>query len=780
MKRPKIIIFWLLFLVIPVLLNAGEKVYNPRIGIVISKLSFEQRWGIVQMSAHGWTGVAHLAGLPYDNLFLEELSLVNPESYNAIIMTQCSHVERDKYPELLQWLEGYTSGGGNLIIDGLFADFDESGKKYQELHNEILPGIVQYGFYGDNSYRIKIINNQHKITDQFPNKVFVTQHLTNGVNGISFTNDGYPLLVVTNEENEYPYLSVRDNGTSRTMLISDFATYSGATSLFRNVHPQVFYKNELFNVLIRGLQWIVYGDIDVPIPAPQLSNANLTSVIRLDADASGNLESQIKTIDYLVNLANETGVVPLYAWVSSAATRAGWQELARLGHKIENIGGRIGTHSKYHRINADMTPERWVEELDGSIDEIESNTALYGYPVKGVAYMINPGNTIRMNDYDEVSRRISFFMTHGFEQNMPIGFGNMTWFTGEEKNFVVINNTPSPDYQWFNDPTWSYTTAQITAYQESIFDHLNSSIGRGLVYNQMWHDYAITTLPQSLKDRIINESNIAMYDAMWTKFYTSDIYAAEPEDLAHKIRAMKQWDYEWSASSDRIEIKIDLSNVLHEDIPDHIGGMGLRIDNTRKYINNITINGLSSSAYNDSIVILPNLIKGINSIIIDLGTIPSSDNRLAYISKRMPGIINKENDLRVDILTNSRGRFMFLVHEPSVLLHADFQEWNRRGDYQLRGYVNSDRTIILRPSHKHGIGITYATIPIINYVESDNYAVIQCGESIGEESLIRFIAKSTPKKITLNNQIMSFSEIRSEVEILLPDKLEDSILVIYF
>jgi hypothetical protein len=66
-------------------------------------------------------------------------------------------------------------------------------------------------------------------------------------------------------------------------------------------------------------------------------------------------------------------------------------------------------------------------------------------------------------------------MTHGFEQDTPVGFGNMTWYTGPHKNLVVLDNTPSPDYQWFYDPTWSYTTAQITSYQEAIRDKVDDA-----------------------------------------------------------------------------------------------------------------------------------------------------------------------------------------------------------------------------------------------------------------------------------------------------------------
>ena len=69
---------WLMIILLVILMScsisaASFEYKNPRIGIVISKTSFEQKWGVTQMSAHGWTAVANLAGIPYDCLFLSDL-----------------------------------------------------------------------------------------------------------------------------------------------------------------------------------------------------------------------------------------------------------------------------------------------------------------------------------------------------------------------------------------------------------------------------------------------------------------------------------------------------------------------------------------------------------------------------------------------------------------------------------------------------------------------------------------------------------------------------------
>src|SRR5574341_907172 len=511
---------------------------TPRLGIVISKSSVEQHWGVAQMSAHGWAAVANLAGIPYDCLFLEELG--NAEAlarYDLLIFGQCAYVDETAYQRLIGIMPGYLAAGGNILVDGPLATSDERTKDRQHDGLDAILGLDYPGFKGNSEYRIKIVNNDHYITRSYAANEFATQHLVNGLNILQFKNGGEVLLASSNERQSFPFLSCRASAKNHIILVSDFSTWAGAASFFRNVQPQVFYANQLFNIMIRAVQWAVYGDIESPFPAPQVSNANITAIVRLDADGSNNLEAQIKTINYLVDLARQSGVVPVYAWVSSAATKAGWQDLAPLGKKIEDVGGEIGTHSKYHRINKEMTAERWEEELGGSIHEIEFNLADYDYPMGEVEWFINPGNTIQMKDYEEIAKRFSFYMTHGFEQDMPLGYGNLTWYTGPHRNLVVLENIPSPDYQWFNDPTWSYTTAQIAAYEEAIFDHLYERLGRGVLFNEMWHDYSITTQPQSKKDRIINESNIAFYDAMKAKFASRKIYCPTPEELGHKLRA---------------------------------------------------------------------------------------------------------------------------------------------------------------------------------------------------------------------------------------------------
>jgi hypothetical protein len=278
-----------------------------------------------------------------------------------------------------------------------------------------------------------------------------------------------------------------------------------------------------------------------------------------------------------------------------------------------------------------------------------------------------------MENYEQIASRFIFYMTHGFEQDMPVGYGNLTWFTGPYKNLVVLEDTPSPDYQWFYDPSWSYTTAQITAYQEEIFDHMFDHIGRGIIYNQMWHDYSITSQPQHGKTRIMNKNNLAMYDAIKTKFATRDIYCPTPRELTNKLRAMAQWDYSWESSENKVRLTLDLSPVKIDTVPYFTGGMGLNLDNTDQYIQKVTINQKDYFGFKDRLVILPDLQKGRNTIEILLGPQRSHQSRLTYISKHMPAIGKSGDDLIVTVKTRCRARLHFYCESGYILLNSDGQ-----------------------------------------------------------------------------------------------------------
>jgi len=756
---------------------------QPRLAIFLSKASNHHDWETSQLAGHGWVGIATLAGIPYDTLFVEEMPTDQELSkYSTLVFAQTTLVDSATYSQIVDRLRAYLAGHHSVILDGPLATKDENDKERDHRALDDLLELDYKGVLGGTEYRIRVASNDHFVTRGFEVSQFLTPVLASATNILQSRSGGAALLVSTDGQQSFPYLSCATRGNSRVVFVSDFGTSAGAGTFFRNDPPQVSYGNQLWNAMIRAVQWASYGDVDVPFPAPQVSNANLTAVVRFDGDNSGDLNYQLKTLKFLTGVAEDTGVVPLYTWVSSFVKKAGWDKLAPLGKRLEDLGGEIGTHSKFHEIDRKMTPDRWREELDGSVEEIEQNMQAQGYPIRKIQSMINPGDTIPMEDYGEVARRFSFYMTHGLEQSVPLGFGNMTWFTGTNKDFVLLENSPHPDYQWFYDPEWSYTTAQITANEEAVFDRMFQNVGRGVIFNEMWHDYSISSSPVSEgKDkRITNTNNFPFYEAMKTKFGTLPIYCPEPQELAQKLRAMAQWNYSWKASDDAIEMTIDLSSLRRSDTAESLGGMGVRVENTRKFIQSVLIDGRVHPAFDDRLLILPNLAAGKkHSITIKLGAQPTSAPHLSYVSKQMTDAMPTPNGLAFNVRAKAKARFSVAVAGPAVALNADWQEWNSN-DGHIKGFVRSDRRIELVKISTPGFHLTRANLPVLSAVEKPGTLALRLAAPGPESPRVSLQSDRPLRRATLGGKDLKITNAGRMYELELQSFTKESELILYF
>jgi hypothetical protein len=756
---------------------------RPRLAIFLSKTSYHHDWETSQLAGHGWVGLATLAGIPYDTLFVEEMPGEQELSkYSTLVFAQATSVDEATYSEIVLRLRPYLGGSHSVILDGPLATKDENQKKRDHHSLDDLLGLEYKGLLGGTDYRIRVATNDHYVTRGLETSQFLTPMLASATNVLQSRSGGEALLVSTDGQHSFPYLSCLNLERSRVVFVSDFGTTAGAGTFFRNDPPQVAYANELWNVMIRAVQWATYGDVDVPFPAPQVSNANLTAVVRFDGDNSGDLNYQLKTLNFLTEVAQDTGVVPLYTWVSSFVKKAGWNNLAPLGKRLEDLGGEIGTHSKFHEIDRKMTPDRWREELDGSVEEIEQNMRAQGVPIRKIQSMINPGDTIPMEDYGEVAARFSFYMTHGLEQSVPLGFGNMTWFTGANKDFVLLENSPHPDYQWFYDPTWSYTTAQITANEEAIFDHMFENIGRGVIFNEMWHDYSISSAPvhEGKDKRITNQNNFPFYEAMKTKFGTLPIYCPEPQELAQKLRAMAQWNYSWKASGDSIEMTLDLSSLRRSDTADSLGGMGIRVENTRKVIRSVLIDGRIHPAFGDRILILPNLTPDRRHIItINLGAQATPAPHLTYVSKLMTDAKTTPSGLWFNVRTKSKGRFAVAVAEPAIALHADWQEWDEMAG-NIKGFVRSDRRVELVKVSNPGFHLMRTNMSVLAVNQKPGTLALRLAAAGNEPVQVSLRSDQRLHRAALGGQGVKIRNIGRTYELDLPRFSKESELILYF
>jgi hypothetical protein len=231
---------------------------------------------------------------------------------------------------------------------------------------------------------------------------------------------------------------------------------------------------------------------------------------------------------------------------------------------------------------------------------------------------------------------------------------------------------------------------------------------------------------------------------------------------------MAQWDYSWKSAGKRVEMELDLSRLRLPEPAEYTGGMGIRIENTGEKIQAVTINGQPHVAFGERIIILPNLNRGANRIAATLGPGSSQAAHLTYVSKRMPFARKKGKDLEFRLLAKSKARFSLYTSQPAVLLNADWQEWNRKGDHQLNGHVTSDRTLVLTRAKRAGFGITQAGLPIAGLRETPARISLTLESAGGDANTLRFRSARAPKRSTLGDRPVQVSRYGSDFEISLP------------
>ncbi|MFH1279197.1 MAG: hypothetical protein ABIK65_12555 [Candidatus Eisenbacteria bacterium] len=645
------------------------------------------------------------------------------------------------------------------------------------------------GYFGGPAYRIRVEENDHFITRTEDTGAYLTQPLDNPTDVIRFREEGLVLLAAAGTEGALPFLSVREEGPGRIVLVSGLFASAGVTSLFLNQSPLGFYPNRVFDPLIRALQWAVYGDPRGPYPAPQLSNAEMTVMIRLDADESADLDQQIETLDYLDKIAEETGVVALYGWIAADAAKAGWDRLAPLAGRLEERGGQIGTHSHHHELEGTITDEIARIELDSAILEIETGVAARGHPIGTVDYFINPNNTIPMVHYGYLADRFTFYMTHGFESRAPVAYGNLTWYAGDHHDFVVVNDSPVPDYQWFYDPEWKYTVDEATAYEDALFDHLFTGIGRGVLFNQMWHDYGVNSAPIEYGDgfdwwglfpkRTYPPGDLRPhYDALRAKFAAYPVYSPDAVDLGQKLRALAQWDLSWKVEGNRLVIDLDLRGAPSDSLGRYVGGMAVRIEDRPTPVRSVLLNGEELPAFRDDRVILPDLGPGPNTIEVTFGEEPLPGPRLVYASKRTPSIRREGNRIVVDVKTKAKARFSFHVDGPFVLMNADEQTWD--GEETLHGTASSDRRVVLEETPDLGLSFLRCTVPILGYEKEENALRFTLGAPKGDERTIVLETRRPVRGATFDDHDLPLSDRSGPWRLDLPEYSRAGTLVVRF
>src|SRR5581483_11074510 len=75
---------------------------QPRLAIFLSKTSYRRSWETSQLAGHGWVGIATLAGIPYDTLFVEEMPSDQELSrYSTLVFAQAPEVDDATYSQIV-------------------------------------------------------------------------------------------------------------------------------------------------------------------------------------------------------------------------------------------------------------------------------------------------------------------------------------------------------------------------------------------------------------------------------------------------------------------------------------------------------------------------------------------------------------------------------------------------------------------------------------------------------------------------------------------------------
>ena len=647
-----------------------------KVAVVMSKTSYGIAADETGSAGKAWTAVANLAGLPYETLFVEDLKEASLDAYSLLVLSQCLYLTDAEYALVEDAVRHFVESGKGVVLDGPTGlyDHEEEFRKNRTLDQYL--GMKYLYDVPVDGFRLRVAENDHFITGPYHADQALSNLLTASLPVISVSAPARTLVSVTDDIHTYPYASVVKKGEGRVAVLDGLSAKACIGASFKNYDPKGFFPSEVYPLLMRTLQWCQWGDVSTPFPSLLLSDGDMTAIIRLDGDGSIYAPSMTLCMDYLTDLANETGVQAVFSFVSAWATRAGWHFFVDRARKLQEQGSVIATHTMNHRLEGLSTDEQFKRELDESRQEIRENLAARGFDPGEIRYLINPGNTLAMDQYHQIAKRFDLFMTHGLDQFLEVTYGNMTWFT-DGIQLPVIGDSPCPDYQWLYDPTWSHTTPEIANYQNLVLEHYCSDIGHGVVLDLMWHDYGmsnilyagprfISRLPEGT--RIFNDDNGELYETTRNFWATHEIYCPEPEELAAKMKFLSNAAYDWRWENGALVMDIRFDEENFGKYAKYVGGMAVAVNNTDMPVRRVEIDGKPHFAFSDGKVILPCPENARMTVKVFFDGAPAS--RLEYTSKVLKSIASTQEGLAVEVTDRSVARLRFRLTEPAVVLGA--------------------------------------------------------------------------------------------------------------
>ena len=699
-----------------------------KVAVVMSKTSYGIAESETGSAGKAWTAVANLAGLPYETLFVEDLKEEALDNYSLLVLSQCLYLTDAEYAIIDQAVHHFVETGKGVVVDGPTGlyDHEEEFRKNRTLDTYL--GMKYLYDAPMDGFRLRVADNDHFITGPYQADQALSNLLTASLPVLSVSAPARTLVQVTDDIHTYPFAAVMKKGEGKVAILDGLSARTCIGTSFKNYDPKGFFPSEVYPLLMRTLQWCQWGDVTTPFPSLLLSDGDMTAIIRLDGDGSIYAPSMVQCMDYLIDLAKETGVQSVFSFVSSWATRAGWHFFVDRARQMQAQGSVIATHTMNHRLEGLRTEEEFQTQLDGSREEIRENLSVRGFDPGEIRYLINPGNTLAMHQYHQVAKRFDLFMTHGLDQNLEVTYGAMTWFT-DGIRLPVIGDSPSPDYQWLYDPTWSHTTPEIANYQNLVLDHYCTQIGNGVILDLMWHDYGmsnilyagprfISRLPEGT--RVFNDDNWELYETTRNFWATHNIYCPEPEELAAKMKFLSNAAYQWRWENGALVMDIRFDAETFGKYAKYVGGMAVAVNNMALPIRRVEIDGKPHAAFSDDKVILPCPADARMTVKVYFDSSPAP--RLEYTSKVLKSIAATPAGLEAEVVDHSVARLRFRLTEPSVLLGASSYAVAHDGHTAECRMEGSGKVTVV--PNATAIRILSSTLPVTKFVPSGKGAKV--------------------------------------------------------
>ncbi len=741
--------------------------FAPRVAVIMCQDSYAQGWYEAHSSSQALVGLAGLVGVPYRTLTLAELLAEAEPDYTSIWISSCPVVAEERIGPLAGLLQSHVDGGGSIFLDGPLAAHElapDGTVTYRGMAaNFAFLGVVDGGWYPLAEYAVHSTTSSHPIAEQsgYPAGTRLTQGIPFGIATFALVDDSAPgsdvLLELLGPDgmDAHPYLVVADAGTSgRVLAAGTYGTYVGPASPFRNDAPAGFHDNQLLPYLIDSMLWLV-GPDDEPFVGLQLSHAPMTAIGRLDGDWSDSGTATSITLDYLIDMGRRTGVATVYGIVSSFAEGSGWDGFRPGAQSLQMLGGSIGSHSRTHGDNMSdqLDPVGWDIEVAQSLDDIRSALSDADFTPDAYAF-INPGNAIQNRDYGEFFADIELFMTHGFETGVPYASGVMGFdLPGGVAAKPVINNTQTPDFQWLYLPGWLYTVEEAAETQARLLDYYQHTVGRGVLYNQMWHDYALSNLlpPENFPESATTQP---LYHANIAHFEEERIYAPSVAELIAKMHIAQKVVLSSVMDGDALIATLDYSAVPARYL-DHVAGMGVRVNRAGQVISEVWADGARHYAFTDDTVILPATGPGGHTLEIRFAAEPAPSARLTYVSKAFDEVTLQDDTLSVWLGDPGLAtKFCFAAPRATVILHADDYQLRPDGEFCGRLDHGSEAAAVVAQAldvTPHEIYITGASRSIQAAAYSDH--VVSLEVAAGEQATIGFESTVVPEVLVADSPV---------------------------